>query len=54
MCIVEVELNEPSHQITVDAGQCETHGAALEPIDMAILGDSNNIRIDKTVNKKTN
>ena len=47
-----MKLSEPSHQITVETGQCETHGAALEPIDPSIIGDLNGVRVDKVTSKK--
>ena len=45
-------MTEPSHQVTVESGQCETHGAALEPIDMALIGDAKSVHVEKTINQK--
>lgn len=50
--LIAVKLTEPSHQVTVETGQCETHGPALEPIDPSIIGDISGVRIEKVSSKK--
>ncbi len=47
----DVKMTSPSHHVTVEAGQCETHGPALEPIDLSILGDVSAVSIDKVERK---
>jgi Complex 1 protein (LYR family) len=48
----EVRLENPEHQVTLASGHDDPHGVDIAPVDTAILGNPNSVKVTKTKGSK--